>query len=159
MTVLVLAVLSVSACSAGNPGTAGSSRSAPVPVATGATPAAAGGPFCDVARTSLTAMRPLSEGLISNPANVRADWEGIVAQWQAMAAAAPAELRGDFAVILDAWNHASDAAAAGGWDILSLTRGLAKQMDNDAFQRAYVHETGYVKDRCGIEPSALVPSA
>jgi hypothetical protein len=104
VTMFVLAALTVAACSSGHPGTPGSARAGSSPGANAApTPsgdvtraAGGGGAFCDVVRTSLAAMRPLSEDLFRNPANTKGNWDGIVKQWQAMAAAAPPELGGDF---------------------------------------------------------------
>jgi hypothetical protein len=153
-TMVVLAALTVAACSSGRSGTNRSSPAAKAgaPSSVDVTPAAHGGAFCDVVRMSRDAMRPLSEDLLRHPANTEGSWDGLVKQWQAMAAAAPPELRGDLRAIVDSWNRAGDEAAKGGWDALSLTRALATQMNDAGFQRAYEHWAGYIHDNCGIEP-------
>jgi hypothetical protein len=160
VTMFVLAALTVAACSSGHPGTPGSARAGSSPGANAAptpsgdvTRAAGGGAFCDVVRTSLAAMRPLSEDLFRNPANTKGNWDGIVKQWQAMAAVAPPELGGDFQVIVDSWNRAGDEAAKGGWDLLSLARALGQQMSNDAFQQAYEHQARYVQENAASNRS------
>lgn len=104
-------------------------------------------------------MRPLSEDLFRNPADTKGSWDAIIEQWQAMAAAAPPELRTDFRVIIDSWNRAGDEAVTGGGDMLSLGRALAQQMSSDAFQKAYEHQARYVQDKCGIQPFNPAPSA
>jgi hypothetical protein len=161
MIASVLVVLVATACSSTRSPTAGSrpagaapSGSANASTIAGAAPTAAagGGPFCEVVKSSQEAMRPLSRDLFKNPANTKASWDGIMAQWNRMAAAAPPEVRDDFRVIVDSWNRAGDEAAKGGWDIVTLIRALAKQMDADTFQQAYVHRAQYIHDRCGFDP-------
>ena len=166
MIALVLAALAVASCSSGRPGPAGAAPAQSQPGAndrsgstTDAAPTTGGGSFCEVVKTSREAMRPFSEDLVRKPTNAKANWEGIVTQWRALAAAAPPELRDDFRVIVDAWNRAGDEASKGGWDLLVLIRALSQQMDNEAFQKAYVHQAGYIKDRCGIDPFNPAPSA
>jgi hypothetical protein len=169
MILLAMAAAILAACTAatGHPGATRSApaaqpsgaNTAPPPDPNAAPPAGGGGAFCDVVRTSQKAMGQLSQKLFANPTDTEANWNGIVEQWRTMAAAAPPELRDDYRVILDTWKRVGDEAAKNGWDLLALMRAEAKQMQNDAFQKAYEHNVRYLHDRCGIDPFDLLPSA
>jgi hypothetical protein len=97
----------------------------------------------------------------TDPAKARAHFDSVVAVYQALADAAPPELRADAQLILKTFQDDREAIAQAGWTPRAVLTTLADDLNDDAYLSATGRQTTYLTDVCGIDPAnpAAVPTS
>jgi hypothetical protein len=136
---------------------------APAASATGSDPArpqTGGGAYCDVFRDQGGKLLLLTKvATETDPAKVKADFDSVVAVYQALADAAPPELRADAQLLLQTYQDDREAIARAGWTPRAVLNTLADDLNDDAYVNAAGHQMTYVNDVCKIDPANLAPTS
>jgi hypothetical protein len=138
---------------------------APATSATGSAPArpqTGGGAYCDVFRDRGATLLLLTKAATeTDPAKVKADFDSVVAVYQALADAAPPELRADAQLLLTTYQDDREAIARAGWTPRAVLTTLADDLKDDAYVNAAGHQMTYLNDVCRIDPAnpAAVPTS
>ncbi len=142
---LGLAALALPAC--GSSPSGGKTATGPVPGNASA--------FCDVYRAQHPKVKDLYLDAMkqTDPDKFKADWSGIVAVYQALAAAAPAELHDDEARLVRMWQADGDQIAKAGWTPIAMFTVMTDNLKDDANVKALAHQDTYLQDHCGIDTS------
>jgi hypothetical protein len=136
--------------------------------ATGSVPAvqpqtgSGGGAYCDVFRAQGAKLLLLTRASTeTDPAKVKADFDSVVAVYQALADAAPPELRGDAELLLRTYQEDREAIARAGWTPRAVINTLADDLNDDDYLNAAGHQMTYLKDVCQVDPAnpAALPTA
>jgi hypothetical protein len=116
--------------------------------------ASAGGAYCDVFRDQGATLLLLNNASReADPAKVRADFDSVVAVYQALADAAPPELRADAELLLKTYKDDREEIARAGWTPLAMVNTLADDLHDDNYVNAAGHQMTYLQDVCHIDPT------
>jgi hypothetical protein len=85
------------------------------------------------------------------PADVKAALDELDRERRALGAAAPEELKGDYRVLQDAWEHERDAAEQAGWSPHAFRQAAAADLGSDRYLAAVAHNLTYLRDHCGLD--------
>lgn len=162
LAAICLAGIGVTAC--GN-----TADKAPVPSATSAgissasaaqsVPAApesasGGGAYCDVYRErGATLLLLQNASRETDPAKLKADFGSVVAVYQALADAAPPELRADAELLRKTYEDDREEIAQAGWTPRAMLNALADDLQDDSYINAAGHQMTYLQDVCHIDPT------
>jgi hypothetical protein len=89
----------------------------------------------------------------TDPGKLKADFDSVVAVYQALADAAPPELRADAELLLKTYQEDREAIARAGWKPLALVNTLADHLQDDNYVNAAGHQMTYLHDVCHIDPT------
>jgi hypothetical protein len=139
--------------SATSAGTSSASTGGSVPARP---PESAGGDgaYCDVYRDQGAKLLLLhNASREADPAKVKADFDSVVAVYQALADAAPPELRADAELLLRTYKEDREEIAQAGWKPLAMVNTLADDLQDDGYVNAAAHQMTYLQDVCHIDPT------
>jgi hypothetical protein len=89
----------------------------------------------------------------TEPAKLKADFDSVVAVYQALADAAPPELRADAELLLKTYKDDREKIARAGWGPLTVVNTLADDLHDDTYVNAAGHQMTYLQDVCHIDPT------
>jgi hypothetical protein len=163
-----LAVTTLTGCGGASDRADGESTApagAPAASVTGSDPArpqtgGGGGGYCDVFRDQGGKLLLLTKVTTeTDPAKVKADFDTVVAVYQALADAAPPELRADAQLLLKTYQDDREAIARAGWTPRAVLNTLADDLNDDKYVAAAGHQMTYVNDVCKIDPANPAPTS
>ena len=160
MAAVCLAVTGLAGCGGAAEKTAGPTAGAPAASATGSAPAPrpqkgdGGGAYCDVFRDQGAKLLLLTTTQKeTDPAKIKADFDSVVAVYQALAEAAPPDLRADAELLVKTYQDDREAIARAGWTPRAVLNTLADDLDNDDYLNAAGHQMTYLNDVCHVDPA------
>jgi hypothetical protein len=153
LALCALAALALPACGPTQDERAGGKPNEPVPNSSTSPPIGGGGSFCDQWRTGgpqLTdAYRKAT--VEPNPAALQTDFDVIVAEESALAAAAPNELQPDYRVILQVLQQNRATLVQANWTAVAFVRTLSTNLADNDYVTASADIATYLHNRCGID--------
>jgi hypothetical protein len=158
LSALCLAVIGLTACGGTTDKTEDPSSTSASVAATGtaAAPGSAsdGGAYCDVFRDQGATLLLLhNASRETDPAKLEADFDRVVAVYQALADAAPPELRADAELLLKTYKDDREEIAQAGWQPVAVVNTLADNLRDDSYVNAAGHQMTYLTETCHIDPT------
>jgi hypothetical protein len=89
----------------------------------------------------------------TDPAKLEADFDRVVAVYQALADAAPPELRADAELLLKTYQDDRQEIAQAGWKPVAMLNAFADDLRDDNYVNAAGHQMTYLWDVCHIDPT------
>jgi hypothetical protein len=159
VVLILVAVLILGGCGGAGAGdrsassTTGGSTAASTTAAPAASAAAEGGSYCREwqARSPTINRLAMRAATGPQPADVKAALDGLDRERGALGAAAPAELKGDYQVLRQAWRHERDAAKQAGWSPHAFRQAAATDLGDSSYLAAVAHNLAYLRDHCGLD--------
>jgi hypothetical protein len=160
LSAICLASIGLTACGStadkadGRPATSADTSSPSAAKPEPSADAAGGGSYCNVYRKQGATLLLLhNASRETDPAKVKADFDSVVAVYQALADAAPPELRADAELLVKIFEDDRAEIAQAGWKPLAMVNTLADDLQDDDYVNAVGHQMTYLQDVCHIDPT------